>query len=316
MMATVTGLQRSSADARHDHDATRRRLRTGLGPDHPPIGADRARSRLDVPAPRTLFGTAKRPAGTAEPSLKLAVVVERPRYDLTLFRVHSGLLTLKGYTKGEAMLRFEAIPRAAPGRGKAGGPPVSHPRSLVTPGEAATGADTLRSCAVQSGNAPICSGEENAMSDVPASSKDNESLRLELQEAIVSIRHWFSLLIQTAGFITTADVVLISYGFAQKLAGILLLASVLPMGIFFINVIIGDLVNTLLDLVVRIERKLLIREDSLGAALVSSIGKLTFPSRSRSYWLRSPVPFMLYVATAIQIVLFVLALTVFHYRFM
>ena len=62
--------------------------------------ADRTRSRLDVPALRTLFGVKKRPAGTAEPSLKLAVVIERPAYDLTLFKVHFGLLTLKGYTKG------------------------------------------------------------------------------------------------------------------------------------------------------------------------------------------------------------------------
>jgi hypothetical protein len=71
--------------------------------------ADRTRSRLDVPALRTLFGVRKRPAGTAEPSPKLAVVIERPAYDLTLFKVHFGLLTLKGYTKGERVLRFEAI---------------------------------------------------------------------------------------------------------------------------------------------------------------------------------------------------------------
>ena len=51
----------------------------------------------------------KRPAGTGQPSPKLAVVIERPQYDLTLFKVHFGLLTLKGYTKGERVLRFEAI---------------------------------------------------------------------------------------------------------------------------------------------------------------------------------------------------------------
>jgi hypothetical protein len=36
-------------------------------------------------------------------------VVETPRHDLTLFKVHFGLLTLKAYTKGEHVLRFEAI---------------------------------------------------------------------------------------------------------------------------------------------------------------------------------------------------------------
>jgi hypothetical protein len=71
--------------------------------------ADRTRSRLDMRSLRTLFGVKQRPAGTHEPSLKLAVVIERPAYDLTLFKVHFGLLTLKGYTKGERVLRFEAI---------------------------------------------------------------------------------------------------------------------------------------------------------------------------------------------------------------
>jgi hypothetical protein len=41
--------------------------------------------------------------------MQLAAVIEKPRYDLTLFKVHFGLLTLKGYTKGEHVLRFEAI---------------------------------------------------------------------------------------------------------------------------------------------------------------------------------------------------------------
>jgi hypothetical protein len=41
--------------------------------------------------------------------MQLAAVIEKPRYDLTLFKVHFGLLTLKGYTKGEHLLRFEAI---------------------------------------------------------------------------------------------------------------------------------------------------------------------------------------------------------------
>ena len=71
--------------------------------------ADRTRSRLNVPALRTLFGMKQRPAGTGQPSLKLAVVIEKPQYDLTLLKVHFGLLTLKGYTKGERVLRFEAI---------------------------------------------------------------------------------------------------------------------------------------------------------------------------------------------------------------
>jgi hypothetical protein len=72
---------------------------------------DRTRSRLDVPTLRTLFGAKQRPGrnGSSEPSLQLAAMIETPRYDLTMFTVHFGLLTLKAYTKGEHVLRFEAI---------------------------------------------------------------------------------------------------------------------------------------------------------------------------------------------------------------
>jgi hypothetical protein len=72
---------------------------------------DRSRSRLDVPTLRTLFGAKQRPGrnGTADQSSRLAAVIEKPRWDLTLFKVHFGLLTFKGYTKGEHVLRFEAI---------------------------------------------------------------------------------------------------------------------------------------------------------------------------------------------------------------
>jgi len=71
---------------------------------------DRTRTRLDVPRLRTLFGVGQRPRRHGEDlSPRQAVVIERPRWNLTLFKVHFGLLTLKGYTKGEHVLRFEAI---------------------------------------------------------------------------------------------------------------------------------------------------------------------------------------------------------------
>ena len=71
---------------------------------------DRTRSRLDVPTLRTLFGAKQRPRrdGNADPSPRLAAVIETPRWDLTWFKVHFGLLSLKAYTKGEHVLRVEA----------------------------------------------------------------------------------------------------------------------------------------------------------------------------------------------------------------
>ena len=72
---------------------------------------DRTRSRLDVPKVRTLFGSKGRPHRKPgfELSPRQSVVIEKPQWNLTIFKVRFGLLTLKKgyYTKGERVLRFE-----------------------------------------------------------------------------------------------------------------------------------------------------------------------------------------------------------------
>ena len=71
---------------------------------------DRIRTRLDMPAVRTLFGVGHRPhRPDPELSPRQGVVIQRPHWNLTIFKIHFGLLTLKAYTKGERVLRFEAI---------------------------------------------------------------------------------------------------------------------------------------------------------------------------------------------------------------
>lgn len=163
---------------------------------------------------------------------------------------------------------------------------------------------------------------------------DSESLRLELQEAIVTFRHRTSQLIQMAGFIATGDVLLISYGFSQKLAAILLLASVFPVVILLLYLLLGSANISLINLMLKIERKLLIREDSLAAMFLQDhldsvartdraieelsdeeVRRLNL-SLSRRKWIRTPVPIVLYAATIAQVGIFVLSLTVFDYRFM
>ena len=70
---------------------------------------DRTRSRLDIPAIRTLFGLKTRPHRNrkAGPPAQ-EIVIEKPRYGLSWFRISFGRLQLKAYTKGEHVLRFEA----------------------------------------------------------------------------------------------------------------------------------------------------------------------------------------------------------------
>src|ERR1700738_60807 len=70
---------------------------------------DRTRSRLDVPKIRTIFGTAQRPRRTRKHSSMIEAAIETPTFDLPVFQLHFGRLTGKAYTKGERVLRFEAI---------------------------------------------------------------------------------------------------------------------------------------------------------------------------------------------------------------
>jgi hypothetical protein len=69
---------------------------------------DRTRAPLDLPMVKTMFGSKSRSGLPAKRS-RCEVVVERPEYDLTIFKVHYGRLTSKIYTKGERVLRIEAI---------------------------------------------------------------------------------------------------------------------------------------------------------------------------------------------------------------
>jgi hypothetical protein len=71
---------------------------------------DHTRTRLDVKRLRTIFGVKKRPSRTKRKKRpRLEIVVEKPVYDLTVFKVHFGLITAKLYTKGERVLRIETI---------------------------------------------------------------------------------------------------------------------------------------------------------------------------------------------------------------
>jgi hypothetical protein len=161
---------------------------------------------------------------------------------------------------------------------------------------------------------------------------DDESLRIELQEALVTYRQYISQLVQANGIFIAADVALVSYAFSQRIAVILLVASALPILMLVSYILTIPIGGGLIDLVLRIERRLRIRKDSLGATIARTVPGKMIPAvgghiedlndeevghlnlRWKSRW--AALPIMYYVGTAIHIVLFVLSLTVFHYRFM
>jgi hypothetical protein len=72
---------------------------------------DRSRGPLDLDRVKTIFGDKKRPHGDKRRKnpTRWGVVVETPAYDVTIFKVHYGKMTLKIYSKGERVLRIEVI---------------------------------------------------------------------------------------------------------------------------------------------------------------------------------------------------------------
>jgi hypothetical protein len=72
---------------------------------------DRSRAPLDLDTIKTILGYRRRPRYRTRKrkSAEWEVTVEKPTYDLTIFRLHCGKVTLKIYTKGERVLRIEAM---------------------------------------------------------------------------------------------------------------------------------------------------------------------------------------------------------------
>jgi hypothetical protein len=72
---------------------------------------DGSRAPLDLKTIKTILAYKHRPKYRTRKkrSAEWEVAVERPTYDLTIFKLHCGKLTLKIYAKGERVLRIETI---------------------------------------------------------------------------------------------------------------------------------------------------------------------------------------------------------------
>jgi hypothetical protein len=73
---------------------------------------DRTRGALEVKTLKTIFGRKHRPHNFCKKrgsKVRLEKVIERPSYDLTVFKLHFGKWTLKIYDKGDRVLRVEIV---------------------------------------------------------------------------------------------------------------------------------------------------------------------------------------------------------------
>ena len=70
---------------------------------------DRNRTRMNVKRLKTILGRKNRPHHRKKKPAQWQITIERPSYDLTIFKVYCGKMALKIYTKGERVLRAEAM---------------------------------------------------------------------------------------------------------------------------------------------------------------------------------------------------------------
>jgi hypothetical protein len=72
---------------------------------------DRTRRVLDVKTLKTIFGRKNRPHHQTKRGsvCRLEKVIERPAYNLPVFKLHLGKLSLKIYDKGDRVLRVEIV---------------------------------------------------------------------------------------------------------------------------------------------------------------------------------------------------------------
>jgi hypothetical protein len=166
---------------------------------------------------------------------------------------------------------------------------------------------------------------------------DDESLRLELKEAIGAIQIQASLIVQTAGFFIAADTLLLAYGFSQRRSGIFLLASFMPpvmlavytfvtrdsVAAIYVAMVLEEklnlrdipLVGTLARARVRMKPILKVLDESDAKMADPGTRDLLMKRATRRYLLDDSAARLLCLATLLQIGFFLISLVLFHYPF-
>src|SRR5262245_8388509 len=160
-----------------------------------------------------------------------------------------------------------------------------------------------------------------------------ESLRLELQEAIATFRHQWAQLMQALGIVITADLALLSYGFAHKLSGVLFAASLMPLAALSAYTTIMTSLVPICYVAIRLEQKLSLDDvPFIGTwvkprgdlpAAISDFAHLADSEAPNStlkvpagHFLKNLTSRAIFVAFALQIGLAVISIVVFQFRFM
>ena len=165
-------------------------------------------------------------------------------------------------------------------------------------------------------------------------SSDAESRRLELKEAITAFHSQLAMLVQSIGIVITADVLLLAYGFTQKLSAILLLASLLPIAMLIMFLETMTVLVPITYVAIKLERSLSLQEAPFietyaqsqqglfptlfdGAKNVDALKAQGFaPKIPLQSLLKDRKTALLVAAFTAQLCIFVISVTVYHYRFL
>ena len=163
---------------------------------------------------------------------------------------------------------------------------------------------------------------------------DTETLRIELQEAIITFRAQITLLVQIAGVLATADALLLGYGFAQRQSAIFLVAGLLPVVLLVVGLEFARYVAPIIYVAMRIEQELGLRATSLVSLFAMRAFRRVLPTgdgltdvgaaeiaqlileMSPAVILRSRAAYVAYGVIIVQFGLFMLATFSAGYHFM
>ncbi|HEY1347394.1 MAG TPA: hypothetical protein VGF54_20595 [Streptosporangiaceae bacterium] len=163
---------------------------------------------------------------------------------------------------------------------------------------------------------------------------DDESKRLELREAITAFHSQLAMLVQALGIVITADVVLLAYGFTQRRSAIFLLASLLPIAMLVMFLETMTFLVPITYVALKLERSLSLHEAPFIGTYVQSRQGLfptlfhggENPDELKTQHFVPKIPFrallkdrrsaLLVASFVAQFCLFVISITVYHYRFL
>ena len=168
---------------------------------------------------------------------------------------------------------------------------------------------------------------------------DDSTAAIQLQQAMTAAQHFFTLLVQGWAALIATDAILLGYAVAQRQAWVILIAAAIPASMIYVSVVTFKQCLPLAVVGLRMESALRLEKDGIFSAYLlgrvpdihadlaaiaamedgdARMKALERIGRRRFFAPPNPGfgPAIAVVSTLAQIAFFIVAVTVFNYRFM